>query len=161
MKIDYGVERGLCLNNLAQIELETFPYKQEALGLAETDLSLAIRKCQEYTLPWSRESCYREVSDKFSGITKENIFRNSPTQLIDICLNNPNEYEWIACLYGHVFHSLTGGGEYTPVFAKVLKSDTNKIKVFCEAFSSSPGDPMAWGEYYGPASDLQKELCEL
>jgi len=160
-KIDYGVERGSCLGQLAEIETETFPYKQEALGLAESDLSLAIRKCQEYTLPASREPCYREVSDKFSGITQENIFRNPPTQLIDICLNDPNEYEWTACLYGHVFHSLTGGGEYTPVFAEVLKSDTEKVNAFCEAFSHAPGDPISWSFTYGPVSDLKKELCEF
>jgi len=156
-EIEYGDVRGPCLTGVAQIEKEERNYEEEALTLANSNLTAAIMKCQQFKEPVNRKNCYASVSDAFSGINLENRF-SPPQILIDICLNEPNQYEWLACLYGNVFDSLTAIDRFVPQFKEKVKSDQYKINTYCELFVYEPGNP-GKGSYYGEAGKLRDEIC--
>jgi len=158
-QIKYDDVRGPCLVGIAESEKKTRDYEKEALELVNSDLTAAIKKCQKFQESWNQKKCYTKVSDTFSGITRENLFHNTPMQLINICLGTPNEYEWLACLYGNVFDSLTATDRFVPIFKEKVKSDPYKITTYCQLFVSEPGNP-GKSSYYGEAGKLKDEICK-
>lgn len=158
-QIEYDDVRGPCLVGIAEGEKEIRDYEKEALELVNSDLTVAIKKCQEFQEPWNQKKCYTKVSDAFSDITRENLFHDTPTQLINICLGTPNEYEWLACLYGNVFDSLTATDRFVPIFKEKVRSDTYKITTYCQLFVYEPGNP-GKSPYYGEAGKLKDEICK-
>ena len=159
MQIQYDDVRGPCLVDVADAEKKIQDYEKEALELVNSDLTAAIKKCQEFKEPWNQKKCYTKVSDAYSTITRENLFHNTPTQLINICLGDPNEYEWLACLYGNVFDSLTATDRLVPVFKEKVRSDSYKITTYCQLFVYESGNP-GKSSYYGEAGNLRDEICK-
>lgn len=134
-------------------------YEAAALSLAATDLTAAIKKCQEYKEFISKQNCYIAVSDAFFGSTS--VQRSASRQkVINTCLSDPNQYEWIACVHGEVFQTLTGTNTLTPRFHETVKADKYRIDAFCDRFVFYPGHPGAARGFYTPALQICRELCD-
>lgn len=133
-------------------------YEFQALELVKTDLTAAIQKCEEYEHRRDQERCFARVSNAYSGITGQNLTR-PPMRLIDVCLGEPNESEWLACLYGSAFRSLTGTDRFVPRFAAQVKSNEYRRKEFCDLFVYKPENP-GLSSYYGSVGRLRDEVCK-
>ena len=153
-----GNVRGPCIVEIAKIEKSNKGYEEEALQLASTNLTDAIKKCKLVQEPINQKVCYGQVSNTYSGITKKNLF-NPPLRLVNLCLGDPNEYEWLACIYGNIFNSLTGTDRLVPSFQEKVKSDPYRISTFCQLYVYEPGNP-GTKEGYGGAIQLRNEICD-
>lgn len=154
--------RGGCIKNYSDKEILKTGLLYSALETADLDLGGAIRKCKELSTQRNQKECFEKVSDKYSGITNENMFNENSTRatkMINLCTGNPDQDQWLACLWGSVFRKITGTDRLNSTFLNMIRSDPYKKDTFCKSFICTPGD-YCKNEYWVVVGDFEKEVCK-
>jgi hypothetical protein len=126
----------------------------DALRLLSSNITAAVEKCQEFLSIDSQRSCYGNLSDKLSGLTYIERF-NPSQQIVSLCLDSPNQKEWILCINGYAFDGFTASN-FSSSFNEKVKSDPYKIQTFCDVYDYRFKN----GGVYGPATELSNEVCK-
>jgi hypothetical protein len=126
----------------------------DALKLLSSNITVAVEKCQEFSSLENQRSCYGNLSDRLSGLTY--IYRFNPSQqIVNLCLNSPNQKEWLLCIHGYAFDGFTASNLVSS-FKEKVRSDPYKVQTFCDAYDYRFGN----GGVYGPATELFNEVCK-
>ncbi len=156
----YGDVKGDCLKKLADKELSITSYiLDSALILAKQDLTNAIKKCQEYHYIRNTKECYYKVSNEYNGGTTDKYSQTAKnSKLVQMCVNNPTDYEWMACIFSGLYDVLVGMEQFK---AQVISTDF-KLKTFCNLMESSSGEPSRPGNPDGAAYmvGFRDEVCK-
>ena len=109
------------------------PDIERAEILVQTNITEAVKECQKYKKDEEKRWCYARISNKLAGISPYGASSELLKKYVDLCLGEPNQEEWLLCLYGRGYERLWWEDEYRDEFKKVIQRDSYKISTFCEA----------------------------